>query len=47
MITAVDEIICTRKDSKTTMVKYRADISLRGFLWLFTPFIRSGLNKIT
>jgi hypothetical protein len=28
-------------------VIYRADISLRGVLWLFTPFIISGLNKIT
>ncbi len=47
MITAFDEIICTRKDANTTLVKYRAEISLRGLLWLFTPFVKSGLNKIT
>jgi hypothetical protein len=26
---------------------YRADISLRGVYWLFTPFIISGLKKLT
>lgn len=46
-ITAFDEIICQRLTPKTTSVKYRADICLRGILCLFTPFIRSGLNDLT
>ncbi len=47
MITANDEITCTKKGEKVTLVNYRADICLKGVVWLFTPFIIPSLNKIT
>lgn len=47
MITANDEIICRTKGHHKTEVEYRADICLRGFAVLFTPFILCSLNKIT
>ncbi len=47
MITAFDEIICRPKGLNTTEMVYQADICLKGFKVLFTPFILCSLNKIT
>lgn len=46
-ITAFDELICTKKGENKTLFMYRADICLRGILWLATPFIISGLKTLT
>lgn len=46
MVTAVDEIFFRPKGPNETEIEYRADICLKGFLVLFTPLIKSGLNKV-
>ena len=46
MITAIDQIHF-RDLGQVTEILYKADISLNGFYFLFTPFIRSGLDKLT
>lgn len=46
MITAIDEIFFKPKGENETEIEYKADICLNGFYVLFTPLIRSGLNKV-
>ena len=46
MIQALDEIHFREKGEQTE-IQYKADISLRGFYFLFTPFIKGGLNQLT
>jgi hypothetical protein len=45
-ITAIDEILFREVGPNRTEVTYRADITLNGVLWLFTPFIKGSLKDL-
>jgi hypothetical protein len=45
-INAIDEISFKPIDANTTWLTYQANITLKGFKWLFTPFAMPGLIKL-
>ena len=36
-----------REKGEEVEIEYRADISLKGFYWLLTPFIMGELDRLT